>query len=257
MADSILKSHFNKTRKTLIELSKHFDIVKNGTVKGNIREGVVHEYLQKNLPTIVDYLTGEIIDIKGTRSGQIDIILQSISDPRIQLYKDQHIALCDAVLAVIEVKSTLTTGKPDGQNSFVQALTTFKKVKSLDRKEKIKSIDSDTSDKVTIPCILFAYKGPSYETIAKALRAYTSHYKYKQEECNKFLPDVIVVLNKGYYIYKEDGWIFKRDKKIIEGKLCPKKEKEETLIGMFVYLCNIIQSWNKNRHYSNYVEYLK
>ena len=257
MTDNILVTHFDKTRKTLLELSKHFEIVNNGTVKGNIREGVVHEFLQKNLPTVVDYLTGEIIDCKGARSGQIDIILQSISDPRIQLYKDQHIALCDAVLAVIEVKSTLTTGAPNGESSLVQALNTFKKVKSLYRTVKIKSITGDNQDKETIPCILFAYTGPPVETLANALKTYATQYEYKEEECDRFLPDVIVVLDKGYYAYKEDGWIFERTEEIVKGKLLPNKKTEETLIGMFVYLCNVIQSWNKNRQYSNYVDYLK
>ena len=257
MTNSILREHFNKNRKSLIELSMHFDIVKHGTIKGNLRESLINEFLQKNLPTCVDYLSGEIIDINNTTSGQIDIILQSTSDPRIQLYKYQHIALCDAVLAIIEVKSNLTTGKPDGHNSFVQALSTFKKVKLLDRKEKIKSLNKDYPDKETIPCLLFTYKGPSREVLVNAITAYSRHHKYGQKEFNKYLPEVIVVLNKGYYLYKEDGWIFKIKDINKIGTIYPHIEKEDTLIGMFVYLCNIIQSWNNNKHISNYVDYLK
>lgn len=256
--DKILKKHFNKTRNSLLELSNHFDILKDGTTKGNAREGLIHEFLQKNLPSIVDYLTGEIIDTEDLRSGQIDIILQSISDPRMKLYKDYHIALCDAVLAVIEVKSTLTTGDPQKGNSFNDAMNTFKKVKLLNRKVKIKSITPEISaDKETIPCILFSYKGPTYETLSNTIKEYVTFCKYDKEECNKFLPEIIVILDKGYYVYKEDGWIFKRDLKYDVGVLMPNLKEEETLIGVFVYLCNIIQSWNQNRRFSNYIEYLK
>lgn len=257
MTQRILSRHFDSIRKTLIEHSKYFNIARHGTVKGYIREALIQEYLRRTLPSIVEYSTGEIVDVDNQVSGQIDIILQSISEPRIQLYENYHIALCDAVHAVIEVKSTLTTGKPTGKNTLVQALKTFEQVKRLKRLKPIAGIGDHKEPKKTIPCILFAYSGPAYETLHKAILAYSNYRNYKENEWDTFLPEIIVVLDKGYYLCKNDGWIFSKDTTIPTGKIMRVGDKAKVLEGPFVYLCNLLQSANCHPVFSNYVEYLK
>ena len=109
MEHRVLSEHFGKVKANLLALAEHFDIAEHGDVKGYGREALVDEFLRAHLPDQVEYLTGEILDEDDARSGQVDIILQSKTRPKIPLWGNIHLAFCDAVIAAIEVKSTLTT----------------------------------------------------------------------------------------------------------------------------------------------------
>lgn len=259
MSKRILTEHFAETRKEFLKHSNHLGIVDHGSIKGYVREALINEFLSKNLPPIVDFTTGEIIDRFDKKSGQIDIILQSISDPRISIYNDFHIALCDSVLATIEVKSNLTTGKPGGSNSLSKALETIEKVKSLNRKIPIENIYHIPEQKWSIPSFVYSYSGPKIETLIHAIDKYIDFKEYSLEKADRYLPEIIAVLDKGYFLYKDDGWIYKSDRKKGENITSiyrTNENEDEVLIGLFIYLCNLIQSWNQKHWNSNYLDYI-
>ena len=126
---------------------------------------------------------------------------------------------------------------------------------SSDSKTNLK--DGNILNIFEIPCILFAYNGPKLETLKNAIRKYSDYYNYEQKDWLKYFPEVIVVLNQGYYLYKVDGVIFANEEKHHVGKTGYNDKQEETLIGMFKYLCDLIIDRNLSIFRSNYTDYLK
>ncbi len=177
---------------------------------GLAREGFVKMFLKENLPSLIDFRFGEIVDQEDNRSGQIDIILQSALSPRIHLFGDLQISLSDFVLGTIEVKSTLTTAAVDKPSHFKSALDTFKIVKTLKRDHKISGNKGSTTIELpNTPCFLFAYTGPEIDTLLTKLNEYGEHNSLVP---NDYWPEVIVILDREYYIIRNDGWLF--DKKM-------------------------------------------
>ncbi|RII26250.1 MAG: hypothetical protein CXR31_11170 [Geobacter sp.] len=233
MTYRVLSDHFGKIKNRLIEYSKHFDIADHGDIKGYGREALVQEFLLTHLPDQLEYLTGEILDEDDNRSGQVDIILQSKLHPKIPLLGNIHLTFVDSVIAVVEVKSNLTT------QHLVAALDQFKRLKALKRSVKLE-MGPLAAKLNAIPCIIFAFKGPKKETLIESINKYAKKNKIN---LNDFCPDMVVVLDSDYYICKNDGWQFPvipihgayfRD----WGGL-----PHENLVGLYNYLNNLIQSY--------------
>lgn len=249
MASQTLIDHFVRTRLNLLALSTHLDIVNHGDIKGIAREALITQFLNTNLPSLVDWKTGEIIDCNDQKSGQVDIVLQSVSSPRVHLYNNIQISLADAVIATIEVKSTLTTASWEESSHLKSALMTFQKIKSLHRDHKLKGTDQYHKPHKNTPCILFAFSGPTYETL---IEKYITYSELNQIEFDDFAPDLTIVLDRGYAIFRNDGWITP----IIGTKpFSFKLDKDRCLIPLFVYLCKLIEVWNvdiKHTKFQNY-----
>lgn len=228
----ILSKHFALVKQKLISFSAHFQIAKHGDMKGYGREALTEEFLSSHLPDQIEFLTGEIIDTEDLRSGQIDIILQSKKSPKIPLWGKIHLAYTDSVVAVIEVKSNLTT------EHLKSSLDASKRIKSLKRNVILeltplqKKIDK-------IPYIIFAYTGLTDSTVLKNINDYSVQ---NQIHLDNFAPDMIVVLDKDYYICKNDGWQFP----IMPGGYFRNwvGDSDENLVGLYNYLNNIILSYN-------------
>jgi len=248
----ILSEHFRKLRTRLLDYADHIGLAQHGDIKGLAREGVVKEFLKQNLPSVIDYKTGEIIDETDNRSGQIDIVLQSALAPRVYLYEDMQLSFANATLGIIEVKSTLSTGDMTKSNHLKSALDTFAKVKSLKRSQLV----SGTVGKVKIthpntPCFLFAYAGPEKKTL---LKKYGEYAKANYLQPDQFAPDVTVVLDKGYYICRGDGWLFPdKSHPYITWNGAP----EECIVGMYVYISQIIETWNAQYHPTTFNKYFE
>lgn len=233
MSHRVLSEHFSKVKRKLLEYSSHFDIADHGDIKGYGREALVQEFLSTHLPDQVEYLTGEILDPDDGRSGQVDVILQSKHHPKIPLLSNLHLAFVDSVIAAIEVKSTLTT------QHLSAALEQFKKIKALKRTTVLES--GPLAAKITsIPCVIFAFKGPKRETLIDSINAYAKKHKLP---LNSFCPDMVVVLEGDYYICKNDGWHFPVVP--IEGAYFRDWAglPHENLVGIYNYLNNLIQSY--------------
>jgi hypothetical protein len=233
----ILSQHFGAVRNKLLEYARHFDIAAHGDVKGFGREALVGEFLRSHLPPQIDYLTGEILDPVDQRSGQVDIILQSKRYPRVPLIGNVHLAFADAVVAVIEVKSHLTS------QHLNAALGQFRRIKALQRSVVLNK-GPMAAELTKIPCVLFAFKGPTKDTLLALISAYAQGNNVSLNDCS---PDMVVVLDRSYYLCKNDGWHlpvvpvpggYFRDWAGLP---------HESLVGMYNYLNNVIQAhWERS-----------
>jgi len=249
MASQTLIDHFARTRANLLALSNHLGIVNHGDIKGVGREALITQFLNTNLPSLVEWKTGEIIDCYDKKSGQVDIVLQSVSSPRIHLYNNSQISLADAVIATIEVKSTLTTASWDESSHLKNALVTFQKIKALHRDHKLNVTDPSHHPHKNTPCILFAFSGPNPETLVEKYVSYSENYNIDFED---FAPNLTIVLDKDYAIFKNDGWI--TPAKGTEPFLTT-PGTDRCLIPLFVFLCKLIEVWNvdiKHTKFQNY-----
>ena len=249
MTKRILSQHFEQSLERLKTFSQHARLAEHSDNLGLAREGFIKTFLEENLPSLIDFRSGEILDQNDKRSGQIDIILQSALSPRIHLFGDVQVALADFVLGVIEVKSTLTTAAVDNASHLKSALDTFRNVKALKRDHKITGTRSETTIELpNTPCFLFAYTGPTMDTLLTKLGEYGAHNNLTPQE---YWPEVIVVLDREYYITRNDDWLFHKKNEDIylthEGKEC--------LVGLFVYICQIIEAWNAKSHHTEFSKF--
>jgi len=229
----VLSEHFGRVKRKLIEYAGHFDIANHGDIKGYGREALVQEFLSTHLPDQVEYLSGEILDPDDKRSGQIDIIVQSKRHPKVPLLGNLHLAFVDSVIAAVEVKSNLTTQHLEAALDQCRKLTSLRRSVVLESNSLAAKLDA-------VPCILFAFKGPKKDTLLKSINDYA---KKQSISLNAFCPDMVVVLDKDYYVCKNDGWQFPvvpipgayfRDWSGLP---------HENLVGLYNYLNNLIQSF--------------
>lgn len=256
MARSLILEHFASVLKILVQYAKHTGLMsKNPDVLGLAREGFIKLFLSENLPSLIEYKTGQIIDYNNKPTGQIDIVLQSSTSPKIHLHEGIQLSLVDSVLGIIEVKSDLTTAKEGTPSHLKSALDTFHQVKNLERKNSIKEYagweDGPLLELKKIPCFLVAYKGPIMETLISKLEDYG---KINNIEKDDYWPEVVVVLSREYYITKNDGWLFKPPN---DDDFYLTHKSDECLFGLFVYICQLIEVWYEHRRYTNFSKYLK
>jgi hypothetical protein len=70
---------------------------KNTTNLGSAREALISNFLVQNLPSAIEYPSGELFDQKDRRSGQIDVILLPQSSPKLHLFAAITLAAVDSV----------------------------------------------------------------------------------------------------------------------------------------------------------------
>lgn len=248
MASNTLINHFKHTRQNLITLSKHLDIVKHGDIKGLGREAFISQFLKANLPSEINFVTGEIIDSNDLRSNQIDVILQSFSSPKIPIFENIQVSLSDTVISVIEIKSKLTTGSWQRNNHLKLALENFESVKSLKRSNLIPGSITHRPHPNT-PCVLVAYSGPTYEKLIQKLVDYHTTFN---KSFDTFAPDLVIVLDRGYAIARNDGWI---SKKVGNQPFILFNNDDNCLVPLFVYLCKLIEVWNSKKTHTKFQLY--
>ena len=246
----LLLEHLQKNRDALLSYSELVGIAKHSVNIGSAREGLITNFLKKNLPEYVKYHTGEIFDRKDNRSGQIDIVLHPITSPKINLQNAINIFPAETVLSAIEIKSNLTTGKQKG--TLYEALTSCKKLKKLNIPRSPPQ-DKTIIDNQKVPFIIFSYQGPLLKTLKKHLQAYCSEpYSTFQT-----LPDLIVVLDRGYYLVKTPYW--RNAGLTFEQLYKVKEEKDFVLLGIYEFILKLIEYWflNPTEHTMPVQEYTK
>lgn len=100
-------------------------VLTHGSVLGAIREGVIRDILSRFLPRSVEIGTGQVVDIMGELSGQVDIIVARDTTPVFRFEGNMSAFLAETVLATIEVKSMLYREK------LHESLENSKSVKEL------------------------------------------------------------------------------------------------------------------------------
>ena len=240
----ILSKHFAYVKNKLIAFAEHFNIAKHGDIKGYGREALTGEFLESHMPDQIEFLTGEIIDTEDNRSTQLDIILQSKSSPKIPMWGNIHLCYADMTIAAIEVKSNLTT------QHLKKSLDACFALKALKRNTVYKAVGK--KDLFAIPYIIFAFTGLLEKTILEHIDEYAREHNLHPD---LFTPDMIVVLDKDYYICKNDGWQF---------PIVPRGYfrtwtgvSDENLVGMYNYINNLILVHNEKFRYLNIPRYFE
>lgn len=254
----VLYKHFDAIRDDLLHHYKQSGLANHSDIKGLAREGFINSFLKSNLPSLVEYKTGEVLDCNDNKSGQVDIILQSALSPKIHLHNDIQITLSDFVLAAIEVKSDLTTASYKEKSHLKSALETFNKIKKLKRTHFVTYHSNEKTESIihpNTPCFLIAYDGPTKETLHKHLKDFSSYvYSYKYQE---FWPEVISVIKQNYTIIVHDGLFASPEPFFDFTYTHTEKDEINCLIPFFVYLCRVVESWNSQLHHTPFLDYFK
>ena len=192
--------HLATTRDLLLAFDDSFiGEALNRTNLGSAREALTSNFLIRNLPSAIEYPSGEIFDAKGKQSGQVDLILLPNSSPKLHLFGAITLAPVDTVLGVVEVKSALTTGET---GELTVALRHCAKLKELRRSQSMSvSFLSHDGEFPTCPYILFAFRGGHADTVISQLES------MKAEIGLGSMPDLIVVLQHDYVLAKSASWV--------------------------------------------------
>jgi hypothetical protein len=122
--------------------------------KGNEREQFVRTFLEGVLPNVFRISSGDVIDSDGHRSGQLDCILERPFAPGLPMPGGAavRLALAEAVVGVVEVKSDLST-------QWDEVLNTARRVSPLKRTAMGAQIVMGPTPQETIPTFAVGYTG--------------------------------------------------------------------------------------------------
>lgn len=155
---NMLVEHFAAVERQLLATSHIVDNSGHNIHKGTPREAFVSEFLRHHLGSRWGIGTGEIID-RNSRAGesrnQIDIVVFRQDHPRLDFGGSISAFLAESVVAVIEVKSTLSRA------DVLACIEKGKRLKGLDRQFFGRSAQfANTIRLPTILSYMVAYKGP-------------------------------------------------------------------------------------------------
>lgn len=108
------------------------------------REEIIRRFLRTYLSARFDISTGFVFDSKGNLSKQLDIIIaNALVCPRFETAGGNRFYPCESVVAVGEVKSSLTSDA-----ELQAALANLESVKDLDRSANGRAFDADRSEPI-------------------------------------------------------------------------------------------------------------
>lgn len=163
---------------------------------GSEREFFVTELLGKIFPNSYRFSSGDIVDIDGNSSGQVDLILEFPHEPSFPSpVGDKRLVLAETAICSFEIKSSISQWgeaikKTKSINSVKRSLDFF--ITSTFEDGKVDVTGDDIKEK--IPTIVVFYKGPPEISTLKC--------KFQSlPEAER--PSAIFTLDKGFFIYKE------------------------------------------------------
>lgn len=152
------------------------------------------------LPSTHEILSGEITDYSGRVSKQEDILIYRRDTPKLTMTEGPGLLFIEGAKATIEVKSNLTW------ENFRDALSNIMSVKSLTFTINPFAVGEKAD---YIFCYLFAYEGPSDETMVEYYNRFRNENKLAEEDFFKMIPDATYVLGMSLF-YKNDGYVWKK-----------------------------------------------
>lgn len=129
--------------------------------KGTEREIFLQQFLRQVLPTIYRLGTGDVIDALGSRSGQLDVVIEYPFGPSFPALGEQQVRLylAETVAAVIEVKSDLST-------QWQQVERTAAALAKVERKMEV-IMSQGYGDLSRVPFYVIGFKGWSDPAVLK------------------------------------------------------------------------------------------
>lgn len=174
----MINKFFSISREILLNKFELSLLADHSTVLGNAREIFIREFLEKILPTDIEYKTGQITNLEKSLSNQCDIILQKKSSPRLGLADSNQISFYEFVLSILEVKSYLDESAIKEARIHIDNIlklgienetSTYNNITNLERK-----IKTGGSDYIVygIPYFIIAYRGMKISTLKNHLKKY-------------------------------------------------------------------------------------
>lgn len=112
---------------------------------GTAREQIIRDFLTAYLPKRFEVSTGFVFDCNGNISRQLDIVIYDAHVcPRFEIPGGKFLFPCEAVVAVGQVKSSLTS-----RDAFRSAIENLASVKSLDRSANGAAFDSHFNERLS------------------------------------------------------------------------------------------------------------
>lgn len=168
----------------------------HGTLRGNISERVLREFLEKYLPSTYRYANGEIMDRDGTYSNEVDIAICSSAHPFTFSKEGSGLLFVEGVDAVVECKSSLKS------NTLPNAVQNCRSVRNLDAQTPTGTMtmaeNHDPGERIKLtPHAIFAYGSDlALGTVIERIQDIKADDDLSDEE----LPDIVCMLNRGTVI---------------------------------------------------------
>jgi hypothetical protein len=160
----------------------------SSATKGRERDEVVHKYLEKVLPPIYRFGTGDITDTHGRRSGQLDVVIEYGFAPSLPIAggATTRLYLAEGVAAAIEVKSDMA-----GQWSEVE--NTARQLSAL-HQTPVASLTIGNRAQTRVPFFVVGFRGWSdLETLKRKVAASAS-------------VDAALIIESGNFASKDQSW---------------------------------------------------
>lgn len=137
--EAMLKAAGKRMRDDLAER-----LVRHPGELGTGREEVIRQFLRAYLPKRFEVSSGFAFDSRGNVSQQLDIVISnSLICPHFETAGGNRFFPCESVVAVGQVKSSLTTA-----SEFRKALANLESAKSLDRSANGAATDDETGERI-------------------------------------------------------------------------------------------------------------
>lgn len=161
-------------------------LIPHNVSAGSVREQLVRDFLADHLPQLVTIMSGQIFDSQDNFSKQQDVVAVMKSMPRLPFASGQDLIYREAVVATIEVKTTLHGAALEAACSNIASVNALQSVQV-----------GTTSMSVThswpparILTAIVAYAGMSTNSILQALSSIPLNS----------LPDLILDLGTGLLV---------------------------------------------------------
>jgi hypothetical protein len=137
--EAMLKSSGKRMRDDLAQR-----LIPHPAELGTDREEVIRQFLRAYLPKRFEVSSGFAFDSSGNASKQLDIVISnSLICPRLETAGGKRFFPCESVVAVGQVKSSLTSA-----TEFQKALANLESAKSLDRSAKGAAIHGASGEEI-------------------------------------------------------------------------------------------------------------
>jgi hypothetical protein len=238
-----LKSKFEATLLEIAAAFKKTDGFQHAQTKGNEREAPIRKFLEDHLPCSYAAVGGEIVDVEGNISPQIDVIVYNKMKNPAFLSGHSYILPAEAPLVTFEVKSKLT--KEEIRKSL-KAAAKLKALKPLGRELRStarKNGQARTEDFRYFHC-LFAYSTDLVESADWERNEYTRLKEAAAEEKIQLdLFDRIYVADRGMIMPRREAAIREQTGSAV------------ALFQLFLHLMNFIQREEPFRPPTDYTNY--
>ena len=120
---------------------------------GQERAAFIDEFLSKVLPPIYRFGSGDATDVNGSRSGQLDVVIEYPFAPSLPVVGagQSRLYLAESVATVIEVKSNLANQWPEAERTAVRLAAIRRHFES--------GISVGPSPTISIPFFAVGYTG--------------------------------------------------------------------------------------------------